>query len=220
MTFSRTIAGIFLAGAAFLPAAAHAATPLTGVPTQIRRGFYTEMELGTFFTLGGEGKSPSDPQAYVSLGAGYDIFATQQHFVSLGLGFSMGTSAGGCYGVVGPDGRCLGNGVDPDTAKQLELSDNWSLTTAEATALYGYFIDDRLMLTGRLLGGLGFVEPDAFEDGGKVLKGPLPLVGGGVGLEWATQFDHFSLGLDAALKFIVGPNVPGIAIAPRVKYTF
>jgi hypothetical protein len=86
--------------------------------------------------------------------------------------------------------------------------------------MYGYFVGERLMLTGRLLGGLGFVQPDAFEENGKVTDGPLPLVGGGVGLEWATQFDHFSLGLDAAVKFIVGPNVPGISVAPRVKYAF
>lgn len=222
MKLSRTLAGIFLAVAAFAPAAAQAATPLTGVPTQIRRGFYTEMDLGTFFTLGGEGKSPSDPQAYVGLGAGYDIFATEKHFVSLGLGFSMGTSAGGCFGTVDATGACVGTGIDPETNKARLLSDNWSLTTFEGTALYGYFVGDRLMLTGRLLGGLGFVQPDAFEkeDASDVLSGPLPLVGGGLGLEWATQFDHFSLGLDAAVKLIVGPNVPGISVAPRVKYTF
>lgn len=219
MKLSRTIAGILLVVAAFAPVAAQAATPLTGVPTQIRRGFYTEMDLGTFFTLGGEGKSLSDPQAYIGLGAGYDVFATEKHFVSLGLGFSMGTSAGGCYGTL-VGGKCMGTGIDPVTESTRELSDNWSLTTFEGTAMYGYFVGERLMLTARLLGGLGIVQPDAFEDGGKLLEGPLPLVGGGVGLEWATQFDHFSLGLDAAMKMIVGPNVPGIAIAPRVKYTF
>jgi hypothetical protein len=221
MKISRIIAGLLLAVAVVAPAAAHAATPLAGVPTEIRRGFYTEMDMGTFFTLGGKGKSPSDPQAYVSLGAGYDVFATQQHFISLGLSFSMGTSAGGCYGTMSPDGRCLGQGVDPnDPSKPLELSDNWSLTTFEGSALYGYFVGERLMLTARLLGGLGIVEPDAFEDGGELMTGPLPLVGGGLGLEWATQFDHFSLGLDAAAKMLIGPNALGISIAPRVKYTF
>lgn len=216
MTFSRYIAASVLAVAVVLPAAAIAETPLAGVPTQIRRGFYTEMDLGTYFAFGAEGKSVTDPQAYVSLGLGYDIFSTQQHFISLGLGFSMGAASGGCYGALSGE-KCVVS-ANP----QLTLSDSWSLTTAEATALYGYFIADRLMLTGRLLGGLGFVEPDAFEnaDGTDVEKGPLPLMGIGAGLEWATQFDHFSLGLDVAMKFIVGPNVPGLAIAPRVKYTF
>ncbi len=221
MKISRILAGLILAVAAVAPAAADAATPLAGIPTEIRRGLYTEMDLGTFFTLGGENKSPSDPQPYVSLGAGYDIFAGQKHFVSLGLAFSMGTSAGGCYGTAMEGKYCVGSGFDPiETNEKLKLSDNWSLTTVEGTALYGVFVGERLMLTFRLLGGVGFVQPDAFEENGKVREGALPLVGGGAGLEWATQFDHFSLGIDGAFKFIVGPNVPGIAIAPRVKYTF
>jgi hypothetical protein len=220
MKISRIIAGLLLAVAVVAPAAAHAATPLAGIPTEIRRGFYTEMDMGTFFTLGGEGKSPSDPQAYVSLGAGYDVFATKQHFISLGLSFSMGTSAGGCYGVLNEKGQCMAaQGVD-DNGNPLALSDNWTLTTFEGSALYGYFVGERLMLTARLLGGVGIIEPDAFEDGGELMTGPLPLVGGGLGLEWATQFDHFSLGLDAAAKMIVGPNALGLSIAPRVKYTF
>lgn len=203
-----------------LPTVASAATPMTGVPVNIRRGFFTETDLGTFFTLGGEGKSPSNAQAYLSLSAGYDVYAEGDHFVSLGLGFGMGTSAGACFGdIYTPDAAvspCQGAEIDPDTGKNVILSDNWTVTSLEATALYGYQVYPRLMATGRLLGGVGFIQPQAFEG----VDNPVPLAGAGLGVEYATRFEHFSLGLDLAGKFFIGPNVPGIAIAPRVKYTF
>ena len=72
------------------------------------------------------------------------------------------------------------------------------------------------MVTARGLGGIGLIQPKAFPDH----EGAVPLLGGGVGIEYATHFDHFSVGLDLAGKYFLGPNVLGVAIAPRVKYTF
>lgn len=214
MKLLRTLLSVALAVAVLAPAAAQAATPLTGVPTKIRRGFYTNTDLGAFFTVGGNGTSPSNAQAYLALGLGYDLYAQGDHLLSLGAGFSMGTSAGGCYGqmVEAADGpRCMGT-TDPSLA----LSDNWTATTFEASALYGFQIANRLMLTGRVLGGMANIEPVAFEG----TDGMVPLVGFGLGAEYATQFDHFSLGLEVAGKNFIGPNALGIAVAPRIKYTF
>lgn len=205
---------------ALAPALAEAATPTLGVPTPIRRGFFTETDLGIFFTTGGEGANPSNAQAYLSLGVGYDLISSGKNFLAVGLGFTMGASAGACFGAMqdGEDGPIC---VDPNAVVNEELgegllADNWSATTVEATIWYGYEVLPRLMLTARGLGGMGLIEPKAFSD----MENPVPLVGGGVGVEYATHFDHFSVGLDLAGKYFVGPNVLGVAIAPRVKYTF
>lgn len=197
-----------LAVSVLLPVAAQAATPLSGVPTQIRRGFFTTTDLGAFFTLGGE-PGVSNAQVYLSLGVGYDIYATNDHFLAVGLGFSQGASAGSCFGDA-TTGGCI------DGATGEPLSDNWTAQTVEANLLYGYQVIPRLMLTGKVLGGMAVIEPMAFSD----TSNPVPLMGGALGVEYATQFDHFSLGLDAAAKYFIGPNIVGIAIVPRVKYTF
>lgn len=220
----KTIRSTFLALVAALvvaPLAAEAATPSLGVQTPIRRGFFTETDLGLFFTTGGQGANPSNAQAYLSLGVGYDVLTSGKHFVALGLGFSLGASAGACFGEVVPanDGGNLcvapGQGYDETTQEGL-LSDNWSATTVEGAIWYGYEVLPRLMLTAKGLGGVGFIQPMAFAD----TENPVPLLGGGVGLEYATHFDHFSVGLDMSAKYFLGPNVMGVAIAPRVKYTF
>lgn len=215
MKLLRTILTIALAATVLGPVAAQAATPMAGVPTPIRRGFFTELDMGAFFTTGGEGKSPSDAQVYTALGLGYDIYSSGNHFVALGLIFSWGTSAGSCYGT-NTGTECLGTDIDPMTDKLEVLSSNWSATTFEGSALYGYQVIPRLMLTGRLLGGMALIEPKAFSGTDDMV----PLLGAGIGVEYATQFDHFSVGLDVAGKMFLGTDAMGIAIAPRVKYTF
>lgn len=208
---------------ALAPAMAEAATPSLGVPTPIRRGFFTETDLGVFFTTGGQGANPSNAQAYLSLGVGYDLISSGKNLLAVGVGFTMGASAGACFGErqEGGDGPvCVDPAINPtqdmiDRGEGL-LADNWSATTVEATIWYGYEVLPRLMLTARGLGGIGLIEPKAFSNS----EDTVPLLGGGLGVEYATHFDHFSVGLDFAGKYFLGPNVLGVAIAPRVKYTF
>lgn len=208
MKLLRPLLSVALALTVLAPVAAQAATPLSGVPTQIRRGFFTETDLGAFFTLGGSA-GVSNAQVYLSLGLGYDVYHTNDHFVAVMLGFSQGASAGSCFGD-NTTGGCI------DGATGETLSDNWTAQTVEGSVLYGYQVIPRLMLTGRVLGGMAIIEPMAFSD----TSNPVPLMGGSIGAEYATQFDHFSLGIDAAAKYFLGPNIVGIAIVPRVKYTF
>jgi len=217
MKLLRPLLSVGLALAFLAPAVAQASTPLAGVPTQIRRGFFTEMDLGTFFTTGGD-PGVSNAQVYVQLGLGYDVLTIDDHFLAVGAGFSLGTSAGSCFGTTQPPAGTSADSTATcfNAATGDALSANWTAQTFEGTVLYGYQVVPRLMVTARALGGVGFIEPMAFAD----TTNPVPLLGGGIGLEYATQFDHFSLGLDAAMKYFLGPNVSGFAIAPRVKYTF
>ena len=78
MKLLRPLLTVALALAVFAPELAKAATPMQGVPTQIRRGFFTETDFGAFFTLGGSAKSPSDAQVYFHLGGGYDRVVLQE----------------------------------------------------------------------------------------------------------------------------------------------
>jgi hypothetical protein len=211
---NRSLLALIAAVAILAPAAAQAATPMLGVPVQIRRGFYTETDLGAFFTMGGQGQSPSNAQAYIALGLGYDILGSGGNLLSVGASVGMASSAGACFASqygngAGGAATCLDAGGQP-------FSDNWTATTVEGSLLYGRELASRLMGTVRLIGGLAFLQPLAFEGYGD----QLPIAGAGVGLEYATQFDHFSLGLDVAGKMFVGPNKLGVAIAPRIKYTF
>lgn len=222
----KRIPSTFVALAAVLvlvPAVAGAATPSLGVPTPIRRGFFTETDLGVFFTTGGQGANPSNAQAYLNLGVGYDLLSSSRHLLAVGLSFSMGASAGACFGErsEAEDGPvCIDPSVNP-TADMIErgeglLADTWSATTLEGTLWYGYEVLPRFLVTVRGLGGIALIEPKAFSNA----EGTVPLIGGGLGVEYATHFDHFSVGLDLAGKYFLGPNVLGVAIAPRVKYTF
>src|SRR4051794_5512194 len=81
--------------------AASAATPPEGVALEVRRGFFTETDIGAFFTLLGENRY-SNAQTYVQLGVGYDIAQR----VELSLSFGIGSSAQNCFATLNPAGDC------------------------------------------------------------------------------------------------------------------
>jgi len=83
---------LLLAVLSLLPTTALAATPPEGVPLEIRRGFFTEADIGAFFTVGGENLY-SNAQSYLQLGVGYDL--TDK--ISLGVHFGLGASAANCF---------------------------------------------------------------------------------------------------------------------------
>lgn len=202
--------------AVLLPATAFAAVPPAGVAQEIRSGFYTDVNLGAFFTLGGKNSAgasrPSNAQPYLQLGIGYDI---AKNF-SLGLGFGLGASASACFGEVTATG-CKG----PDeTGKSVTLPDNFTATTFTAAASYKHFFTERFTLQPRLLLGYSLLSPGPVRDTNGVEVTGGFVAGGSVGVEYATHMDHFSIGADASGQFIVGPNIFAIAIFPKVKYTF
>jgi hypothetical protein len=45
-------------------------------------------------------------------------------------------------------------------------------------------------------------------------------VGVAASLEYATNMDHFSIGVDVSYRIIIGPNINVFAFFPRVQYTF
>jgi hypothetical protein len=183
--------------------AAFAETPPEGVPYTPRQGFFTETDIGVFFTLGGENVY-SNAQTYLQLGGGYDL--TER--ISLGAHFGLGSSAANCFA-----------GYLPGT-DTCALSDNFTMSFFDVTAAYRVKLADRFYLTPKLAAGYTRLDPAPVGSGdpGKAMSAPN--AGAGIGVEYATSMDHFSVGADLLARYLIGPNITSVAVFPRVKYTF
>lgn len=183
--------------------AAFGATPPEGVEYKPRRGFFTETDVGVFFTLGGENVY-SNAQTYLQLGVGYDISET----LSLGAHFGLGSSAANCFAGYLPDSDVCA------------LSDNFTVSFFDVTAAYHVKLLERLYLTPKLAAGFTRLDPAPVGEGDPGRAMSAPNAGAGIGIEYATPMDHFSVGADLLARYVIGPNIPTFAIFPRVKYTF
>ncbi len=183
--------------------AAYGSTPPEGVEFKPRRGFFTETDIGVFFTLGGE-NSYSNAQTYLQLGVGYDL---SEKF-SLGAHFGLGSSAANCFAGYLPNSDIC------------SLSDNFTVSFFDVTAAYHVRLSERFYLTPKLAAGWTRLDPAPVGTGepGQALNAPN--AGAGIGIEYATSMDHFSVGADLLARYIIGPNIPTFAVFPRVKYTF
>jgi hypothetical protein len=193
-----------LVAALALSSSAWAATPPEGVEFKPRRGFFTETDIGVFFTLGGE-NAYSNAQSYLQLGVGYDLTET----LSLGMHFGLGASAANCFAGYLPDSDVCA------------LSDNFTVAFGNVTAAYNVKLAERLYLAPKLSAGYTRLDPapvDTVGEPGRSIHAPN--AGVGIGLEYATMMDHFSVGADFMARYVIGPNIPTFALFPRVKYTF
>ncbi len=188
---------------ALLPALSFAATPAEGVPLKVRRGFFTETDIGTFFTVGGLNQY-SNAQTYLQLGVGYDV----SEALGIGLHFGIGSNAANCFSAIDTRrGECV-------------TADNFTMTFVDVTAAYLIKVRDRLYIAPKLAAGYTSMDPAPVLNADQIGVTAGINVGGGVGVEYATYMDHFSIGADALVRFIAGPNITTIAVFPRVKYTF
>jgi hypothetical protein len=169
----------------------------TGSPEAIRTGFYAETSLGTFFTLGG-GDSYSNVEAFLGIGVGYDITKA----LSVSVQFQLAPSAGDCYVVNG--------------------ADTFTMLAIDAEVSYRFEVANRLFIPVRLFGGAADFTPVPSNALAPVTNSDVWTwsIGGATGIEYATHFDHFSIGLEASGRFVQALNMTAIAIYPRIKYTF
>ncbi len=178
------------------PQAVTARGPTQGRPLVVRRGFYTDTNLGTFFTLGGNDQY-SNAQSYVQLGLGYDLF----DFLAVGAHVAFGSNAFNCFaGRVG--GACA-------------RSDAFTVTFFDASLTYLHRLGNRFYLTPKVVAGYTLLDPEPVSGQAQGIN-----VGAGIGVEYATAMDHFSVGADVLGRYVLGANIPTVAIFPRVKYTF
>jgi hypothetical protein len=192
------------------PALVHAATPSEGVPLKVRRGFFTETGIGGFFTVGGD-NGYSNLQSYLQLGAGYQFSfgEGEKNAVPIGLHVGIGANAANCWGGLSKSQICL-------------QSDNFTVTFIGGSAGFMRSIAERFYIGAKLLFGYTLLDPPPQVDANGVpFKGGAHL-GAGLGVEYATNMDHFAIGVDAGYRLILGGTdiIHTLHFVVRVKYTF
>jgi hypothetical protein len=186
---------------ALAPGLAFAAAPPEGVQQTVRRGLFTEANIGAMTTLGGRDRY-SNVQTYLQLGIGYDLGP----HLELAAQFGLGTSAANCF-AVRESGQC-------------SLADSFTIGFANLTGAYLLRVAERLYLTPQLTAGYSALDPaPVLSSEGRPIRSAAN-VGGGLGVEYATQLDHFSIGADVISRFILRTGIVSLAIFPRLKYTF
>lgn len=194
------------------PGLALAQTPSEGVALKVRRGFFTETDIGGFMTLGGD-NAYSNLQTYLQLGVGYDVSET----IELGLHVGIGANAANCYSGLKTNETCI-------------ETDNFTMMFLSLTGAYLFALAERFYLTPKLAAGYTLLEPAPVYDpprgtDGQLAEGARPINSGphagvGLGIEYATNMDHFSIGVDVLARYVIGPNILALQFFPRVKYTF
>lgn len=188
------------------PSFAAAATPSEGEPLKVRRGFFTETDVGAFMTFGGDDVY-SNLQSYLQLGLGYDFHITQSFGLGVGLHVGVGASAANCY-----------SGRDPRSLN-CPQSENFTVFLIDASFTALIRAAERFYVTPKLVGGFTLLDPPpVVVDGNPVNMGGN--AGIGIGVEYATNMDHFSIGLDVVARVVIPTYIIALQIFPRVKYTF
>jgi hypothetical protein len=185
-----------------------AATPSEGVPLQVRRGFFTETDIGGFFTLGGD-NAYSNLQTYLQLGVGYQFVVNNgAGIVPIGFHVAIGANAQNCFAGLKSNGDC-------------SQADNFTMTFLSVTGGYLARVIERFYLGAKLIAGYTLLDPaPIYTSGGSPINGGLNL-GAALSMEYATNMDHFSVGIDVAVRLVLASRViPSFAFYPRVQYTF
>ncbi len=195
--------------------AALAGTPSEGVPLQVRKGFFTETDIGLIVDLGGNGQyggegasnGYSNANPYLQLGVGYQLNLSDRLALPIGLNVGIGANASNCYGAVDNAGNCV-------------QSDNFTLTFITGTVGVLYSVFERFYLGGKLLGGYTLIDPAAtVRDDNSAVTGA-PHFGIAASAEYFTNMDHFAIGVDVIYRLVIGPNIHSLQPFFRVKYTF
>ena len=141
---------------------------------------------------------------------GRDLGAASSLFVSVG----SGASSNSCF--------------QPATAGSCAGTDSFGATFLEVGASTGTWLTRRLLVSGKLMGGMTLLSPGPFTLGAAVPEQAIaPHAGAGLGLEYKTRLDHFGVGLDAILRYSLASRPDGgkggiasLALLPRIRYVF
>ena len=169
---------------------------------EMQRGFFIGSDLGVFMTFGGAAKAVSNAQPYVGINIGYDFTSWFSWQLHAGRGFAADAAR-----TANEDTRGLRD---------------FSFTNFMTGPVVWIRVWERLAIEVKLQGGVAILDPiplDPTIDGVSV-SGVEPIVGGGLALKYLTLLTDFTLGLDLTFNYIIGINLPTLAISPTVRYTF
>lgn len=199
-----------LVAALLVSSSAFAATPPEGVPLEVRRGFFTETDVGGIFTVGGD-NGYSNLQTYLQLGLGYQLtISGGKGIIPIGFHVGIGANAQNCWAGLKADKTCT-------------QSDNFTMTFLDASVGYLHQVVERFYVGGKLLGGATLLDPRPIPNPSDPTATGLmvgPNFGVALSIEYATNMDHFSVGLDVSYRLVIGPNISALMFYPRVQYTF
>lgn len=228
------------------PPPAETAAPVAATGTerfQIRRGLHAELDLGVFFTFGGINnnaesfltydpnapdvvalpkKAISNVQPLLALFFGYDVVHSPDYALALGLRLAAAYSGGAS--------RLSQADVDatrPNSEERKTLAtraNDFGIVQTGIGVSFGYLLTDRIALTVKADGGLAIIAPDPVATAGEANGGASAFsgaVGGGLGMEYFTLLNDFSVGLDLHFTMIFAAGgIPSLGISIPVKYTF
>ncbi|MFO0726783.1 MAG: adventurous gliding motility protein CglE [Myxococcota bacterium] len=194
-------------------------------PFQIRRGLFAETDVGVYFTFGGTNtndapnfpkKSISNIEPYLGVFFGYDIVRGQKLTFAAGLKLAAGYSGGA--------GRVSATQLTDGTPVG-ELPADFGIMQLGAGISVSYLLSDRIAIVGKADGGMSAVLPNPLIPasvagaGGAAFGG---IFGVGLGMEYFTLLNDFSVGLDVrfSMAMLSGASIPGLGITVPVKYTF
>ncbi|MCK6544327.1 adventurous gliding motility protein CglE [Myxococcota bacterium] len=210
---------------------------------KIKRGFFAESDLGLFMTFGGRNtnnpdlpaRGVSNVQPHLGVTVGYDVVHGPKYNFSLGVKLAMGFSGGA--------GRAteseIAEGINDVTTK----SNDYTVIETGIQAAFSYLVTDRLALTLKADGGGGFLDPDPTVatiteppcpegantvDNGRACITPgsgsaafAPMFGAGIGVEYFTLLNDFSVGVTLRFAGILKDGmIPAASATFPIKYTF
>jgi hypothetical protein len=208
------VAAPWVALAAENPPADLSSVQANGSPEPIRSGFFTETSMGAFLTVGGL-DSYSSAEAFLGLGLGYDIIPN----LSIGAQFRLAPNVSDCYASDSMGAQCPNQ--SPPVSSNQHGPNTFTLIALEAKISYRIPVSERLFIPIRVFGGVTLLTPD--PQPGSTIGGSLvfdPSFGGSTGIEWATPFNHFTLGAEVSADYVLQLGALALAVYPTVKYTF
>jgi hypothetical protein len=189
-----------------------------------KQGFYTQSELGGFFTLGnlvpgvGTGFTISTTECPTGIPCAPVLWSQLQPFIGLSLGYDLfqwlGIQVSYGTGFVANAAIYNTEAVNPR---------DYGLTMVNVAVVGSFYVLERLAIMGKVQGGVAFVTPEPAPKE--------PTLGGnvglGIGVRYATLLPDVFVGLD--VNGVVGllPTtggalllIPGMSITPVIKYVF
>jgi hypothetical protein len=104
------------------------------------------------------------------------------------------------------------------------------VTFLEMGASAGTRLAPRTIVSAKVLGGVGIFSPGPFAhlDGSVPDRVVAPHLGMGVGIDYDTHLDHFSVGIDALGRYSLAnkpdnqgrAGIASVAVVPRIRYVF
>jgi hypothetical protein len=208
----------------------------------IRRGFFAEADLGMYMTF--LGRNTNDPmlpsrfssnlEPHIGVNVGYDVVQSEGFNLALALRFAMGFN-GGLGRVTDAQFQASTNGAPaPGTPDAATKPADYTVTELGALIAASIMMTDRIALTIRGDGGIGILDPDPSK-AAATLDTPMamylpgagaavfvPVFGAGVGVEYYTLLNDFSIGILLRFQGILAPDglIPAMSITFPVKYTF